>query len=49
MLAFAGQPSLHGHYARWVYWNEGALRRNRRLKKKFFLLLVFFCLVRIRG
>ena len=30
--ASAGQPSLHGHCACMVYWNKGALRRNRRLK-----------------
>ena len=32
MLALAGQPSLHGNYAKMVYWNKGALRRNSRQK-----------------
>ena len=32
MLASAGQPSLHGYDACMVYWTNGALRRNCRLK-----------------
>ena len=33
MLALVGQPSLHGHDACMVFWINGALRRNCRLKK----------------
>ena len=33
MLALVGQPSLHGHDACMVFWVNGALRRNCRLKK----------------
>ena len=32
MLAFAGQPSLHGYYACMVYWTNGALWRICRQK-----------------
>ena len=32
--SLSGQPSLHGYYACMVYWNEGALRRNCRLKQR---------------
>ena len=51
MLASAGQPSLHGYDACMVYWSKGALRRccRQRQNKTFFLLYLFFCLVRILG
>ena len=34
MLASVGQPSLHGHDACMVFWINGALRRNCRLKQR---------------
>ena len=44
MPASVGQPSLHGYDACMVYWTNGALRRNCRLKQhetSFFPCLVF--------
>ena len=44
MLALVGQPSLRGHYACMVYWNQGAPRRNCRQtqnKTSFSPFLVF--------
>ena len=45
MLALVGQPSLHGYYACMVFWNNGALWRNCRLKKckTSFSPCVFLC------
>ena len=46
MLALVGQPSLHGYYACMVFWNNGALWRNCRLKQcktSFSPCCVFLC------
>ena len=49
MLAFVGEPSLHGCCACMVHWNKGALREIAGINiiRPLFLLIGFFCFVEI--
>ena len=45
MLAFAGQPSLHGYNACMVYWTQGHFGEiaGKNKVRPVFLLFGFFC------